>query len=78
LGGDEFVALASETGQNQELILSRLKENLEKTSVGESPGAPSLSVGVARFDPQCPVSLGELVSRADRAMYEDKVRRRKS
>jgi diguanylate cyclase (GGDEF)-like protein len=78
LGGDEFVVLASETGQNQELILSRLKENLEKTSVGESPGAPSLSVGVARFDPKCPVSLGELVSRADRAMYEDKVRRRKS
>ncbi len=78
LGGDEFVVLASETGQNQELILSRLKENLKKTSVSESPGAPSLSVGVARFDPKCPLSLGELVSRADRAMYEDKVRRRKS
>ena len=70
-GGDEFAVLASETGQNREVILSRLKENLEKTSVSESPGAPSLSVGVARFDPKCPVSLGELVSRADRAMYED-------
>jgi two-component system cell cycle response regulator len=77
-GGDEFAVLASETGRNQELILSRLKENLEKTSVNESPGAPSLSVGVAWFDPKCPVSLGELMSRADRAMYEDKVGRRKS
>jgi two-component system, cell cycle response regulator len=77
-GGDEFAVLASETGRNQELILSRLKENLEKTSVNESLGAPSLSVGVVWFNPKCPISLGELMVRADRAMYEDKVGRRKS
>jgi diguanylate cyclase (GGDEF)-like protein len=74
-GGDEFAVLASEIGQNHELILSRLKANLEKTSADESRRAPSLSVGVARFDPICSIPLEELISRADRAMYKAKIRR---
>jgi hypothetical protein len=35
----------------------------------DSPHKLSLSVGVARFDPQNPVSLGELLSLADREMF---------
>jgi GGDEF domain-containing protein len=38
----------------------------------DSPHKLSLSVGVARFDPQNPVSLGELLSHADREMFERK------
>jgi two-component system cell cycle response regulator len=77
LGGDEFAIVASKTGENQERILSRLKENLQKANVELSGHAPSLSVGVARFDPSSPISLGELMSRADRAMYEGKIGRQK-
>jgi diguanylate cyclase (GGDEF)-like protein len=75
-GGDEFVVLASEIGQNQELVLSRLEENLQKPN--EAHPELSLSVGVARFDPKYPVSLRELMARADQAMYEYKVRRQKT
>jgi diguanylate cyclase (GGDEF)-like protein len=71
LGGDEFAALATEAGQNHEVILSRLEENLRKSD--ESYANLSLSVGLARFDPKCPTSLGELMSRADQAMYEYKI-----
>jgi diguanylate cyclase (GGDEF)-like protein len=73
LGGDEFVALTSETSnQTQEIILRRLEKNLKKSSATESRYDLSLCVGVARFDPKRAVSLGELMSEADRAMYEQK------
>lgn len=72
-GGDEFAALATETGQNQQVILSRLEENLQKSNADESHASLSLSLGLARFDPKCPTSLGELMSRADQAMYEYKI-----
>ncbi len=73
LGGDEFAALATEAGQNQEVILSRLEENLQNSNADESHASLCLSVGLARFDPKCPTSLGELMSRADQAMYEYKI-----
>jgi diguanylate cyclase (GGDEF)-like protein len=77
-GGDEFAALATEAGQNQEVILSRLEENLQKSNADESHASVSLSVGLARFDPKCPTSLGELMSRADRAMYDYKIEHQKT
>jgi diguanylate cyclase (GGDEF)-like protein len=73
LGGDEFVALASETSnQTQEIILRRLEMNLKKSSATEPRYALSLCVGVARFDPKRPITLGELMVQADKAMYEKK------
>jgi diguanylate cyclase (GGDEF)-like protein len=73
LGGDEFVVLASETSnQTREIILRRLEKNLKKSSAAEPRYALSLCVGVARFDPRCAISLGELMVKADRAMYEKK------
>jgi diguanylate cyclase (GGDEF)-like protein len=73
LGGDEFVVLASETSkQTQEVILRRLKKNLEKSGATEARCDLSLSVGVARFDPQRAITLGELMVAADKAMYEKK------
>jgi diguanylate cyclase (GGDEF)-like protein len=78
LGGDEFVVLAMEaSSQNQEAILHRLKKCLTKANANESRYELSLSVGVARFDPQRAIPLGELMEQADRAMYEQKQNRTK-
>jgi diguanylate cyclase (GGDEF)-like protein len=77
LGGDEFAVLANEAGPHcQEDILRRLKENLHSEGLREPRYPLSISVGVARFDPQNPASLDDLLNRADRAMYEAKRSRR--
>ena len=77
IGGDEFVVLALETsGESQEAILRRLEAGLEASNARESRYQVSLSVGVAKFDPKHPVSLGDLVSIADRMMYAEKRNRR--
>ena len=73
LGGDEFAVLALEaSSQNQEAILRRLETNLKKFNEDQSRYELTLSVGVARFDPKHPASLGELMAQADQAMYEQK------
>ena len=76
LGGDEFAVLALEaSSQNEEAILQRLRESLKKANADESRYELSLSAGVARFDPQHAVSLGELMEHADREMYQQKRKR---
>ncbi len=78
LGGDEFVVLASETSnQTKEIILRRLEKNLKKSSAAEPRYPLSLCVGVARFDPKCANTLGDLMVQADKAMYEKKRRPQK-
>jgi diguanylate cyclase (GGDEF)-like protein len=73
LGGDEFAILALEaTTQFQEVILNRLEKSLKKSNGNEARYELALSVGVARFDPKCSISLGELLAQADHAMYEQK------
>jgi diguanylate cyclase (GGDEF)-like protein len=78
LGGDEFAVLALEAScENREVILRRLEKNLKGSNADESRYELSLSVGVSRFDPKHPVSLGKLIATADEAMYEDKKMRPK-
>ncbi len=73
LSGDEFAVLALEASyKDQEAILRRLEGQLQKVSAGEPRYKLSLSVGVARFDPKHSVSLGDLLAKADLAMYEQK------
>jgi len=73
LSGDEFAVLALETStQSQEAILRRLEKNLKKSNANQFRYEMSLSVGLSRFDPKHPVSLGELMAQADQAMYEQK------
>ena len=73
LGGDEFAVLALEAScQDQDAILCRLEDHLQEASAEEPRYKLSLSAGVARFDPKHGVSLGDLLARADRAMYEQK------
>jgi diguanylate cyclase (GGDEF)-like protein/PAS domain S-box-containing protein len=75
LGGDEFVILCTDNSAlgNEETILSRLSENIEKTNRLASRQYPlSVSVGVGRYEHQSPCSIDELLRRADRAMYKNK------
>jgi diguanylate cyclase (GGDEF)-like protein len=73
LGGDEFAILALEAScQNQAVILRRLEKALKGSDAKETRYELSLSVGMARFDPKHPVSLGKLIAAADEAMYEEK------
>jgi diguanylate cyclase (GGDEF)-like protein len=78
LGGDEFAALAPEaSNQDDAVILRRLEETVRKANADEPRYGLSLSVGVARFDPKRPISLGELMEKADQDMYEHKRNRPK-
>lgn len=73
LGGDEFAILANEVNSDrQEDIWHRLKENLNSESSRDPRHSLSLSIGVARFDPHSPITLDELLNRADQAMYKAK------
>jgi diguanylate cyclase (GGDEF)-like protein len=79
LGGDEFAVLAIEaSGHSEATIRTRLYEDLKSVSAGESRYEISISLGVARFDPSSRTSIGELMIKADQAMYEQKRRRSKS
>jgi len=57
------------------ILLRRLQRNVRKAGSSETRFRLSLSLGVARFDPKQPASLGELISQADQAMNEQKRRR---
>ncbi len=73
LGGDEFAVLAIDaSGQSETTIRTRLCEYLQSISAQESRYSICLSLGVARFDPRSNTPIGELMVRADHAMYEDK------
>jgi diguanylate cyclase (GGDEF)-like protein len=74
LGGDEFTILAAdEDGESARIIMTRLQEDLKRYNEREKlPYTLSLSVGSAPFDPAHPISLEELMARADQALYEHK------
>ena len=74
IGGDEFAVLAVEaSGASAEILTTRLQENLEaRNAHNDRHYKLSLSVGVARFDPENPSSIEELMRSADRRMYEHK------
>jgi diguanylate cyclase (GGDEF)-like protein len=75
LGGDEFAVLAIEaSGHSEASIKTRLFECLKAISAEQSRYEISLSLGVARFDPNSRTSIGELMVKADQAMYEQKRR----
>ncbi len=73
LGGDEFAVLAIEASdESDDDMQRRLESNLQTASIADPRYALSLSVGVARFAPDSPVSIGALLVQADQAMYEKK------
>ncbi len=74
IGGDEFVVLVTEKPEiNPDVLFRRLKENLEVYN-SRVKRPLYISMGVATFDPQNPVSLNELLVQADKSMYRNKKR----
>jgi diguanylate cyclase (GGDEF)-like protein/PAS domain S-box-containing protein len=78
LGGDEFVVLAAiGPDEEAESLTRRLQENFSAVNkLGNRPYNLSLSVGIALFDDESTHSIEDLLAKADRAMYEDKRRKR--
>jgi two-component system cell cycle response regulator len=78
LGGDEFaVLLVCPPNGSAVDPTTRLKEALEEFNRAEERTYElSLSLGQAGGAPENPTSVDELISQADRAMYEDKRRSR--
>jgi diguanylate cyclase (GGDEF)-like protein len=79
IGGDEFVVLSETGDENGEILMTRLYENIRDYNVkGSQRYTLSISVGTAQFDPEYPISIDELLSKADALMYAQKRRKRKN
>ena len=78
VGGDEFVIyLTGKDYENRDKLLSEARERM--TAKYDDPGLipwenPSVSIGMAEYDPRYDESLEQVESRADRAMYAEKER----
>jgi diguanylate cyclase (GGDEF)-like protein/PAS domain S-box-containing protein len=74
IGGDEFVILVVEiTDLNYSKYIDKLQKNLkEHNKKIDLPFELSLSVGLALYDPGYPLTIEELMKRADDRMYEQK------
>ena len=74
IGGDEFVVMPIETtGDNLEIVINRLQKAVEIDNTKSKPEYKlSISIGTAFFDPLSPCTTDELLSKADRLMYEQK------
>jgi diguanylate cyclase (GGDEF)-like protein/PAS domain S-box-containing protein len=74
IGGDEFGVLAIGSRRDSaEMLISRLQANLDSHNAkGKRRYKLSLSMGIARYDPECPCSIDELLDKADTLMYEQK------
>lgn len=78
LGGDEFVVLLVDaTETDVESMRSRLQANADADNLQHaSQPAIAFSLGIIRAHPDSAITMEELLSQADRAMYKHKQRRR--
>jgi diguanylate cyclase (GGDEF)-like protein len=73
VGADEFAVLAIESNdQSKEAILCRLESLIKQGNEKDHFCGLYLCTGVARFDGANPVSLAQLLARADKDVYEQK------
>jgi diguanylate cyclase (GGDEF)-like protein len=78
LGGDEFVVLmADATESDVESMRAHLQRNVDAHNLQKDLPAISFSMGVIRALPDTGITMEELLSQADRAMYEHKMLRRR-
>ena len=79
IGGDEFVALVTEGSPfRSDGIIQRLQTALVGFNADSGRSyILSASIGVARYDPDSPTAIDNLVNRADSQMYENKQRRQR-
>jgi diguanylate cyclase (GGDEF)-like protein len=73
-GGDEFVILAVDASlESAETMTNRIQAALEaRNQQGDQPYQLTLSLGIARYDPEAPCTLSELIAQADGLMYSQK------
>ena len=74
IGGDEFViALTDCSIERLELVTTRLRNNIEEYNrVGNNLYQVDISLGVVSYKPNNPATLEELLSQADKLMYQEK------
>lgn len=74
IGGDEFVVLAIDIPEGKAASLARrLRDRVQARNAGPATAYPlTFSVGICRYDPDRPSSLQELLTQADRQMYQEK------
>ncbi|MDD3847158.1 MAG: PAS domain S-box protein [Syntrophorhabdaceae bacterium] len=74
MGGDEFAILTIDTtDEAREVLTDRLQKTLDNYNRPEGRNYTlSLSIGIARYDPERPCSLDELMTQADTLMYVEK------
>ena len=79
IGGDEFAVITVETHETGiKKLTMRLQANIKEYNSGDSVDFKlSLSLGVTRFNSENPCSVDELLSQADKLMYEKKIQKKK-
>jgi diguanylate cyclase (GGDEF)-like protein/PAS domain S-box-containing protein len=75
IGGDEFcILLAGKDGAAVEPLVERIKAALRATrGEGSLPFELSVSVGALHVDPRTPGSIVEMLAKADKSMYGEKL-----
>ncbi len=78
LGGDDFAVLALEaTGEDAKALVERLRRQvLDSNETSKEPYQLSISVGMARYDGEGRATLEALLDQADKAMQEEKAKKR--
>ena len=80
LGGDEFVIMMIDATENDLAgMQARLHDNVDAYNLQSADGQTlSFSLGVIRVEPQSTISMEELLSQADAAMYKHKQGRKRT
>jgi diguanylate cyclase (GGDEF)-like protein len=75
LGADEFAILAiGASADDAEMVVRRFRSAVERFNAEtEDPFQLSVSIGVARYTGEGTMRLDDFISRADLAMYDEKV-----
>jgi diguanylate cyclase (GGDEF)-like protein len=77
LGGDEFIVLAlNAPAAGVQKMKTRLKSNLDRHNSQNRYYQLSLSIGIAQFDPNHETSLEAMIVEADKALYDNKRKKR--
>ncbi len=79
LGGDEFAVLAIDIAEAKASTLTRrFREKVQARNDRPDSAYPiSFSLGISRYDPDRPCSLQELLTLADRRMYQEKMSKKR-
>lgn len=80
IGGDEFVVMMIESpNEDAESFILRLREDLNALNSRKNrPYQLSLSMGSAKYNPEFPCTIDELLAQADNLMYQNKKARQTS